>query len=100
MKHAMEKAVDLPESLIIEIFSWLPVKYVLQYKSVCKSCYAIISNGAFVSKHLKNYYNNNDDWRSCLPANYHETHAELKLYELLVHETPRVLVGADYLWSL
>ncbi|CAO2814874.1 unnamed protein product [Amaranthus hypochondriacus] len=95
MKNAMEKAEYLPENLIVEILSWLPVKYVLQYKSVCKSWYAIISNAAFVSKHLKNYYNNNEDWRSCLLANYHETHAELKLYELLVDETPRVLVGAE-----
>ncbi|KAL6532183.1 hypothetical protein OROGR_014153 [Orobanche gracilis] len=81
----------LPEHLIVEILSWLPVKDLLQFKSVCKSWYAIISSPGFVSKHLKNYYKNNDTWRDCILVQYYLSHAELQLYELLVDETPRVL---------
>lgn len=83
--------VCLPECLIIEILSWLPVKDLLQFKSVCKSWYAIISSRDFVSKHLNNYYNNNDTWRGCLLAHYQITNAELILCELLLDETPQVL---------
>lgn len=53
--------VVLPESVIIEILSWLPVKAVLRFKSVCKSWYAIIASPHFISKHLENYYNKIDN---------------------------------------
>ncbi|XP_048493339.1 uncharacterized protein LOC104902527 [Beta vulgaris subsp. vulgaris] len=91
MLIAINKLDHLPENLIIEILSWLSVKDLLQYKSVCKSWYAIISSPNFISEHLKNYYNNNDDWRGCILVQHYVTHAELQLYELLVNETPRVL---------
>ncbi|KAK1402851.1 F-box only protein 8-like [Heracleum sosnowskyi] len=94
MLIALEKIVCyLPENLIIEILSRLSVKDLLQFKSVCKSWYDIISSPIFVSKHLNNYYNNNDDWRGCLLAQFYFSHAEIQLYELLVDETPRV---SDY----
>ncbi|KNA03218.1 hypothetical protein SOVF_211280 [Spinacia oleracea] len=100
---SMEAGVgaDLPESLIIEILSWLPVKDLLQLKSVCKSWYAIILNPHFVSKHLNNYYysNINNIWRSCLLAQYQFTYASLVLCEFLVddetHNHPRVLEYGD-----
>ncbi|KAL8154977.1 hypothetical protein AgCh_000369 [Apium graveolens] len=91
---ALEKiAHHVPEHLIIEILSRLPVKDLLQFKSVCKSWYAIISRPDFVSKHLINYYNNsnNDDWRGCLFVQHYVTNAEIELYELFLDETPRVL---------
>ncbi|XP_017226756.2 putative F-box protein At3g16210 isoform X1 [Daucus carota subsp. sativus] len=91
MLIAMDKIDNLPESLIIEILSRLPVKDLLQFKSVCKSWYAMISSPNFVSKHLSNYYNNNDDWRGCLLVQDFITNAEIELVELLVDETPRVL---------
>ncbi|XP_074275975.1 F-box/kelch-repeat protein At3g23880-like [Silene latifolia] len=43
----------LHESLIIEILSWLPVKSLLRFKSVCKSWYAIIKSHRFIRKHQK-----------------------------------------------
>ncbi|KAK1402853.1 F-box only protein 8-like [Heracleum sosnowskyi] len=92
MLIALEK-IDcyLPENLIFEILSRLSVKDLLQFKSVCKSWYDIISSPIFVSKHLNNYYNNNDNWRGCLLAQFYATPNELQLYELLVDETPQVL---------
>ncbi|KAK1358637.1 F-box only protein 8-like [Heracleum sosnowskyi] len=91
----------LPENLIIEILSRLSVKDLLQFKSVCKSWFEIISSPIFVSKHLNNYYNNNDEWRGCLLAQFYVSHAELQLYELLVDETetPRVL-DYDILYNM
>lgn len=99
MLIAINKLDHLPENLIIEILSWLSVKDLLQYKSVCKSWYAIISSPNFKSKHLKNYYNKNDDWRGCLLVQHYVTHAELQLYALLVDETPRVLAD-EVLYSI
>lgn len=82
---------DLPENVIVEILSRLPVKDLLQFKSVSKLWYAIISSPGFVSKHLKNYYNNGGSDNDCLLVQYYVSHAELQLFELLVDETPRCL---------
>ncbi|KAL2938999.1 hypothetical protein RDABS01_022448 [Bienertia sinuspersici] len=92
---SMEQIDHLPENLIVEILSWLPVKDLLQFKSVCKSWCSIISSPNFITKHLKNYYYNpnNDSWKDCLLVQYYVTHAELQLYELFVDETPRVLAN-------
>ncbi|KAK9671517.1 hypothetical protein RND81_12G035600, partial [Saponaria officinalis] len=51
----------LNEGVIVEILSWLPMKSLLQYKSLCKAWHAIISSPDFVSKHLRNYYGNRND---------------------------------------
>uniref|UniRef100_A0A803KZU7 F-box domain-containing protein n=2 Tax=Chenopodium quinoa TaxID=63459 RepID=A0A803KZU7_CHEQI len=92
MSIAIEKLDHLPENLIVEILSRLPVKDLLQFKSVCKSWCSIISSPAFASKHLKNYYySNNDTGRSCLLVQFPIPYAEHEVYELLVDETPRVL---------
>ncbi|XP_074311518.1 F-box protein At3g08750-like isoform X2 [Silene latifolia] len=93
---AIKNGDRLPENLLIEILSWLPVKDVLQYKSVCKSWYAIISSPQFISKHLKNnrVYDEN-----CLLAQYYVSHAELQLFELLVDEGLRVL-GHEVLYGM
>ncbi|CAH9107657.1 unnamed protein product [Cuscuta epithymum] len=93
MAIRIETAVHLPESLIIEVLSWLPVKELLQYKSVNKTWHAIISSPYFISKHLKNYYHrgNNQVWNGCLLIQRYVAQAELQVFELFLDRTPRVL---------
>nr|TKS13950.1 hypothetical protein D5086_0000048270 [Populus alba] len=55
---ATENGCLLPEDVIIEILSLLPVKTLLQFKCVCKSWYGIITSSNFISLHLNNHYNN------------------------------------------
>ncbi|XP_074308498.1 putative F-box protein At3g52320 isoform X2 [Silene latifolia] len=86
---APENGNRLPENVLIEILTWLPVKEVLQYKSVCKSWYSILSSPQFISKHLKNNRHRYID--NCLLALFPVTSAESNLCELLIDETPRVL---------
>ncbi|XP_074310468.1 F-box protein CPR1-like isoform X2 [Silene latifolia] len=86
------------EGLIIEILSWLPVKCLLQYKSVCKSWHAIISSPDFISKHLNNYYrrNNDDDHGGgVFLAQYNLDTYYLQSFVMVVDETPRVLAHED-----
>jgi F-box interacting protein len=51
-RQAKMSSRDLPEDVIIEILSRLPVKWLLRYKCVCKSWYALITNPDFINKHL------------------------------------------------
>ncbi|KAG6737049.1 hypothetical protein POTOM_059982 [Populus tomentosa] len=81
----------LPEDLITEILSWLPVKALLQFKCVCKSWYAIITSQAFISKHLNNYYDNYDDSDTFFAQYFVTKLGELALYEFLVDETSTIL---------
>ncbi|CAO2824967.1 unnamed protein product [Amaranthus hypochondriacus] len=91
MLIANKKALDyLPDNLVIEVLSWLPVKALMQLKAVNKSWYAMISSSHFVSKHLQNYYQNNDDWRGCLLVHHYVSQGELQLVELFVDETSGV----------
>ncbi|KAK9675805.1 hypothetical protein RND81_11G032200 [Saponaria officinalis] len=62
----------LPECLIIEILSWLPIKSLFQLKSVNKLCYNIIKSPYFISKHLKR---NNDRHNNCIIAQFVVTQA-------------------------
>ncbi|KAJ8425479.1 hypothetical protein Cgig2_028516 [Carnegiea gigantea] len=89
----------LPENVIVEILSWLPVKALLQFKSVCKSWYAIISGRDFISKHLTNYYNHKNDHNDCLLVHYYVSHGECQLYELLIDDPPRV-IGAETFYEM
>ncbi|KAL9229973.1 hypothetical protein vseg_005377 [Gypsophila vaccaria] len=93
---AIKNGDRLPENLMIEILSWLPVKNVLQFKSVCKAWRAVISSPQFISKHLKNNRKIDDN---CLLAQYYVSHAELQLFELLVDEASRVL-ASEVLYSM
>ncbi|KAM7507976.1 hypothetical protein LguiA_018429 [Lonicera macranthoides] len=43
---------NLPENVKIEIFSRLPVKTLLRFKCVCKSCYTMFESPTFITKHL------------------------------------------------
>ncbi|CAO2813530.1 unnamed protein product [Amaranthus hypochondriacus] len=95
------KNVDhLPENLIIEILSYLPVKDLMQYKTINKSWCAIISSPDFVSKHLKNYYKNNDDWHGCLLVQHYVTHAELQVFELFIDECTGVSLADEVLYNM
>ncbi|KAK9675889.1 hypothetical protein RND81_11G038800 [Saponaria officinalis] len=66
----IENGNSFPENLIIEILSRLPVGTLLRFKSVCKSWYEIIESSFFISKHLENYYYNNQNWRERLLIHY------------------------------
>ncbi|KAK9755743.1 hypothetical protein RND81_01G047000 [Saponaria officinalis] len=86
----------LDEGVIVEILSWLPVKWLLQYKSVCKAWHALILNPDFVSKHLRNYYRNRNDsdmrdffLKQSLLDQYH-----LQTLVMAVDETPTPRVVA------
>ncbi|GMP21834.1 hypothetical protein CsSME_00000102 [Camellia sinensis var. sinensis] len=46
--------MNLPEDVLFEILLRLPVKSLLRFKAVCKSFYIVITNFAFISKHLNN----------------------------------------------
>ncbi|KAL3567325.1 hypothetical protein D5086_029976 [Populus alba] len=81
----------LPEDLITEILSWLPVKALLQFKCVCRSWYAIITSQAFIAKHLNNYYDNYDDSDTFFAQYFVTKLGELALYEFLVDETSTIL---------
>lgn len=48
---------DLPEDLVMEILSRLPVKCLLQLKCVSKNWYVLIENPIFIQKHLDNINN-------------------------------------------
>ncbi|XP_059307008.1 putative F-box protein At2g02030 [Lycium ferocissimum] len=48
---------DLPEDLVMEILSRLPVKSLLQLKCVSKNWYVLIENPVFIQKHLHHINN-------------------------------------------
>ncbi|XP_024024824.1 F-box/kelch-repeat protein At3g23880 [Morus notabilis] len=50
----MERPMDFPMELVVEILSWLPAESLLRFKCVCKSWYALINGGDFVAKHHRN----------------------------------------------
>ncbi|KAK3207021.1 hypothetical protein Dsin_021067 [Dipteronia sinensis] len=43
----------LPYEIFFEILSWLPVKYLVRCKCVCKKCYKMIEERSFIMKHLR-----------------------------------------------
>lgn len=57
---------DISEDVIVEILSRLPVKSLLRYRCACEFWYALIKSPRLISRHLKNY---NDD-NSRLAVNY------------------------------
>ncbi|KAL2935637.1 F-box/WD-40 repeat-containing protein 1 [Bienertia sinuspersici] len=87
----------LPEELLIEILSRLPVKSLLQFKIVCKSWYAIIESPSFISKHMENYYSHNDNCGGCLIMQIEVTQAhEIENYQLLLNDNAsRVIAYED-----
>ncbi|KAL5834191.1 hypothetical protein ACOSQ4_013688 [Xanthoceras sorbifolium] len=49
--------VKLPEYMIIEILSILPVKSLIRFRCVSKSWYALVRSSSFISEHLKKDHN-------------------------------------------
>ncbi|KMT02531.1 hypothetical protein BVRB_9g204720 [Beta vulgaris subsp. vulgaris] len=100
----VENGHELPQCVIFEILSWLPVTDLLHYKCVCKSWYDIILSRAFISKHLKNYIyiNNSDQHRHCLLTQYYVSHAELQLFELFLdeNETTAKVLASEVLYLM
>ncbi|XP_071716294.1 putative F-box protein At3g20705 [Rutidosis leptorrhynchoides] len=45
---------ELPKDVIFDILSRVPVRYLLRFKSVSKSWYALFQNPNFISNHFKN----------------------------------------------
>ncbi|XP_071703997.1 LOW QUALITY PROTEIN: putative F-box protein At3g20705 [Rutidosis leptorrhynchoides] len=52
--HSLISLKELPEDVIIDILSHVPTRYILHFKSVCKSWYALFQNLNFISKHFQN----------------------------------------------
>lgn len=46
---------SLPEDVLIEILSRLPVKSLIRFRRVCKIWYDLLKSLNFISKHVKNY---------------------------------------------
>ncbi|XP_050290062.1 F-box/LRR-repeat/kelch-repeat protein At2g27520-like [Quercus robur] len=71
----MSKAMlnDLSEDVLMDIFSRLPVKTLLQFKSVCKSWYDIIKDPIFITKHVNrsNHSNNGYVAATCRDDTFH-----------------------------
>ncbi|XP_071703156.1 F-box protein CPR1-like [Rutidosis leptorrhynchoides] len=51
---------ELPEDVIIDILSRVPTRYILRFKSVSKSWYALFQNPNFISKHFQNQSTTSD----------------------------------------
>ncbi|XP_074325892.1 putative F-box protein At1g47790 [Apium graveolens] len=97
----------LPEEIMFEILSWLPVKSLVRFKSVCKLWRSIISNNIFIRTHLANSKNKGVilNYRSDLTeiagiADYdyievHDTHQDsVKLYHLPPRETSIIYINS------
>ncbi|XP_058733818.1 F-box/kelch-repeat protein At3g23880-like [Vicia villosa] len=83
---AMSTSVFFPDDLISFVFSVLPVKSVLRFRCLCKSCDSLISDSIFVKFHLKRSFIRN----SILTIN--TQHIKHNLYDF-IKETESV---ADY----
>ena len=46
---------DLPDEIVLDILSKLPVKSLLRFRCVCKPWYSSIANPKFISTHLLNH---------------------------------------------
>ncbi|KAL5555558.1 hypothetical protein UlMin_037794 [Ulmus minor] len=73
---------NLPESLVEEIISWLPVQYLNQFKLVSKSWKSLINDPTFVSKHLHNRISDNNILSpTCLVFSSSEWFYSLNMYD-------------------
>ncbi|XP_075655152.1 putative F-box protein At3g10240 [Castanea sativa] len=56
---------SIPLDIIMEILSWLPVKYVLRMKCVCKQWYALTQDCQFIEKHMSQVTNITRFYNTC-----------------------------------
>ena len=56
---------SIPLDIIMEILSWLPVKYVLRMKCVCKQWYALTQDCQFIEKHMSRVTNITCFYNTC-----------------------------------
>ncbi|XP_057810366.1 F-box/kelch-repeat protein At3g23880-like isoform X2 [Salvia miltiorrhiza] len=78
--------IVLPNEVIIEILTWLPVKSLLKFKCVCRSWRALISSQRFIKAHLHNSKlapNLAHDMLAfaCRPGNFRQCSVNSMLYE-------------------
>ncbi|XP_022922916.1 F-box/kelch-repeat protein At3g23880-like [Cucurbita moschata] len=82
--------VNCPTEILIEILSYLPVKSLLRFRSVCKEWNKLVQKPLFVNAHLKNRISNslliincsNTDQKSCFSLVNAETFNETLRSEL------------------
>jgi F-box interacting protein len=65
-KMANMRNRGLPEEMLVEILSRVPVKCLLRFKCVCKSWYALSTNPHFITKHLACTTSHNHNHRAIL----------------------------------
>ncbi|PON47165.1 F-box domain containing protein, partial [Trema orientale] len=78
------RCCDLPEEVLVEIFSWVPPQSLIRFKCVSKSWYALINslvkNPEFVNKHLRNVDDKVFSSATCLvfspPAVFWQRHSK------------------------
>ncbi|PON44946.1 F-box domain containing protein [Trema orientale] len=85
---------DLPEEVFVEIFSWLPLESLMQFKCVSKSWYALINylvkNPTFVNKQIYNIDKKNLSPKClvfCCPGTAYWRHPELESLRQGLFET-------------
>ena len=78
---------DLPEDVLMDIFSRLPVKTLLQFKSVCKSWYDIIKDPVFITKHVNRSNHGNNGYLAVTRRD--DTFGSTCLISLFSYETFR-----------
>ena len=75
--------LPLPEEVIYEILTWLPVKSLIQFRCVSKSWNSIITNPIFITTHLN---------RVNKRANKTKTMAICYLHHLFIHCTTHCIL--------
>ncbi|XP_043693196.1 F-box protein CPR1-like [Telopea speciosissima] len=109
--EAMEIKKNLPEDIIVEILSRLPVKSLLRFKCVCKPWCALIINPTFIKMHLnrslaRNNYENNLIFVSDNLYSFDSLHSfdldvasEQQLLVTLDHHQPDFLECSSRIWG-
>lgn len=89
---------DLPETLLMEILSRLPVKSLLQLKSVCKNWYALIHSPIFISIHFQHHVK-----ESHLLVHHHHPHTGDSDFSFL-HSSSAIMPSphqdSDFSWEI